>query len=110
MRRVTATLALGLCLIGCSAAPSAAPLIMPADLIGTRCGTGTWIVGVIVADPQSGHAAIQDDEGVVTTLLGGWHNSFTPELGRRYKLGGSIASWYDDALWLCAGPESVIPQ
>lgn len=98
---------------GCvgSAAPSVAPLRMTTDVIGNTCAAETWITGLIVADP-SGQAAIKDDQGVVTPLIWGMHNSAVVELGRRYKIGGQIATWLGGMrrLWACAGADAVIPQ
>ena len=111
MRRVITTLALVLSLVGCQApAPTPEPTyVLAADIINTRCGASTYIVGLIVVDP-SGNLAIQDDEGVTTPLLWSVHGGAVPKLGHRYKIGGQIAEWAGGRLWACAGADNVIPQ
>jgi hypothetical protein len=133
MRRITASLALAMCLLGCGAAraslgaaqaspdssasgamatfdPSGPMANMAHDLDPPGvypCPTTVWITGVIVRDGR-GHAVIQDDQGVVTPLVWGTRNTAVVEWGHRYRIGGG---WFDDyALWACAGADAVIPQ
>ena len=111
MRRVTTTLALVLSLAGCQAAASTPEptYILAADVIHTRCGASTYIVGLIVVD-RSGSLAIQDDDGVTTRLLWSVHGGAVPKVGKRYRIGGQIAEWAGGSLWACAGAENVISQ
>jgi len=110
MRRVLTTLALALSLVSCQATGSPAPTYMlAADVIHSRCGAGTFIVGLIVVD-RSGSLAIQDDRGVITPVLWSVHGGPVPKVGQRYKIGGQMADWAGGRLWACAGAENVIPQ
>jgi hypothetical protein len=113
MRRVGATLALALSLLGCSMVspspdPAGAMAHMTYDLSADPCSADQWVTGVIVRGP-SGQAAIQDDQGVVRVLVWGTHNTAAVDWGHRYRIGGR---WFDsDAmLWACAGASAVIPQ
>ena len=110
VRRVLPTLALLVSLVGCQAStPAPEPTyVLAADVIHSRCGASTFIIGLIVVD--SGKLAIQDDDGVITPLLWSVHGGVVPKVGHRYRIEGQIAEWYGDALWACAGAEHVIPQ
>jgi hypothetical protein len=78
------------------------------------CHADVWITGVIVPG-WSGHAAIQDDQGKVTTLDWDLPMPAVVEWGHRYKIGGLVNELQHsrpsgDTLWACAGADAVIPQ
>jgi hypothetical protein len=110
-RRMAMTLVVALCLAGCSAAglPDASGTMvhMTYDLNDNPCVPDVWLIGVIVPD-SDGHAAIQDEEGKITLLVWGSHNTATVTWGHRYRIGGT---WFGGTptFWACAGASAVQP-
>ena len=99
--------------------PTGTPVTILTDVIGHTCTAEKYLVGVLTYDPKLG-VAIQDDQGNVTRLM--WPMAYSARLspggeieildkaaligatGRRYKVGGSVATWYPgDPFWVCAG-------
>jgi|SRR3954463_16750221 hypothetical protein len=110
MRRAAVAVALVLALAACSSVrdPFGPMAHMRYDLNDGPCSAEVWVTGVIVGD-QSGLAAIQDDQGVVRSLVWGSHNTASVDWGHRYTIGGS---WFnvETNLWACAGADAVIPR
>ena len=119
MRRVVATLALALCLVGCR---SEVPFTIAGDLYwtgGEGCPSSTFLVGTLVIDHD--RLVLQDDQGVMTSLV--WRGSYAARMagdaveivdgwtvvaksGGRYKLGGHWAPQWGG--WSACG--EVIPE
>jgi hypothetical protein len=115
VRRAITTLGLAIGLAGCGLAPSphdsspsGAMAHMAGDLGWEPCAAVVWVTGVIVPG-ESGQATIRDDQGVVTQLVWGTHNTGVMEWGNRYRIGGR---WFntETTFWACAGADAVIPQ
>lgn len=99
--------------------PTGTPVEILTDVIGHTCASEKYLVGLLTYDPKLG-VAIQDDQGLVTRLM--WPMAYSARLspggqvevidkqtvvgatGRRYKIGGSVATWSPgDPFWVCAG-------
>jgi hypothetical protein len=121
MRRVAATLALALCLLGCRAeVPVRFPIGMDVYYTGGGgCTASSYLVGRLVIDHD--RLVLRDDQGVMTELT--WRGSYRARMagdeveivdgwtvvatsGRRYKIGGNWG-FPGDTFWACA---EVIPQ
>jgi hypothetical protein len=119
LRRVVATLALTLCLLGCR---SEVPFTIAGDLYwtgGEGCPSSAYLVGTLVIDRD--RLVLQDDRGVMTGLT--WRGSYRARMagdqveivdgrtvvatsGHRYKLGGTWAPQWG-GWWACG---EVIPE
>ena len=115
MRRLVTGLVLALWLSGCGLAPaphdsSAAGAMAHVgyDLGWEPCPTEVWVTGVIVPG-VAGDTEIEDDQGIVRSLVWGTHNTAVVDWGRRYRIGGR---WFNTeaTLWACGGADAVIPE
>ena len=126
MRRIVATFALAICLVGCGSAPRP-DIPIAGDIIGSGCPAEEFVTGVLIADPTLG-LAVQGDGGGKTRLVirmtqsarwvpdafgGGTfdvldgNGTVLATTGRSYRIGGMYASFFN-GFWACA--DVWIPQ